>query len=327
MSGHIPVLRDAAVAALDPKPGETHLDATFGGGGYAHAILDRGADVIAVDRDPAAIARAQALATAFPGRVEIAPGAFSVVIAALAESGRRIDGVAFDFGVSSFQFDEAERGFSFRFDAALDMRMGDGGFSAADAVNRLSDEALAQAIYAYGEEPASRRIARAIIAARPVRRTVELAALVEKALGGRRGAKTHPATATFQALRMLVNDELGEIARGLSAAEQILKPGGRLAIVAFHSLEDRLAKSFLTSRTGGDGEGSRHRPPTLKGPPASFALAARKSMKPSEAEIAANPRARSARLRAATRTSASVMPAFDWTDPAPMARRAWESLQ
>lgn len=306
--GHVPVLRDEAVAALQPRAGATIIDATFGGGGYARALLDKGATVIALDRDPAAIARGQALVAEFPNHLNLIETPFG----AMAERVRDpVDGVVFDLGVSSFQLDEPERGFSFRFDAPLDMRMGATGPTAADAVAGLSEAALADVIYHYGEEPGARRIARTLVAARaeaPIETTARLAELVERALGGRRGAKIHPATRTFQALRILVNDELGEVARGLAAAETLLRPGGRLVVVSFHSLEDRLVKTFLTARAGGDGGGSRYRPdaPAVRAP--SFTLPTRKSVAPSATEAQANPRARSAKLRLAIRTEAAARP-------------------
>jgi 16S rRNA (cytosine1402-N4)-methyltransferase len=239
------------------------------------------------------------------------------------------DGVVFDLGVSSFQLDQAERGFSFQTDADLDMRMEKEGPSAADAVNRLSEAALAELIFRYGEDDESRRIARTIVQARaerPIARTLELANLVERAVGGRRGSRTHPATRTFQALRMLVNDELGELARGLSAAEHALKPSGRLVVVSFHSLEDRMVKQFFVERAAAGGRGSRHAPETRDERAPSFALERRRSITASEEEVAANPRARSASLRWATRTDA---PAWDDLEPpalAPRAEAEWKKL-
>jgi 16S rRNA (cytosine1402-N4)-methyltransferase len=240
-----------------------------------------------------------------------------------------LTGIVFDLGVSSFQLDQAERGFSFQADAELDMRMEKEGLSAADAVNRLSESALAELIYRYGEDDDSRRIARAIVqarAAKPITRTLELAKIVEDAVGGRKGARTHPATKTFQALRMLVNDELGEIARGLTAAEAALRPGGRLVVVSFHSLEDRMVKLFLTERADARGRGSRYAPdlPAERAP--SFALERRRATAPSDEEIANNPRARSASLRWAVRTNA---PAWGELEPpalAPKAEAEWKKL-
>jgi 16S rRNA (cytosine1402-N4)-methyltransferase len=231
--------------------------------------------------------------------------------------------------VSSFQFDEGARGFSFQADADLDMRMEKEGLSAADAVNRLSETALADLIFHYGEDDDSRRIARAIVqarAAKPITRTVEFAAIVEKAVGGRKGARMHPATKTFQALRMLVNDELGELARGLSAAEQALAPSGRLVVVSFHSLEDRMVKQFLAARADALGRGSRYAPDLPPERPPSFVLERKRSTAPGDEEVAANPRARSASLRWAVRTDA---PAWGDLEPpalAPKAEAEWAKL-
>jgi 16S rRNA (cytosine1402-N4)-methyltransferase len=229
--------------ALALKAGGTYIDATFGGGGYSREMLGRAdCQVIAFDRDPDAITRGAALSESAKGKFTLQQGRFGDLAAP-----DLVDGVVFDLGVSSFQLDEGHRGFSFQADADLDMRMEKEGLSAADAVNRLSETALADLIYHYGEDDESRRIARAIVQARaaaPITRTLHFAKLVEDSVGGRKGARTHPATKTFQALRMLVNDELGELARGLSAAERVLKPGGRLVVVSFHSLEDRKRARF-----------------------------------------------------------------------------------
>jgi 16S rRNA (cytosine1402-N4)-methyltransferase len=237
--------------------------------------------------------------------------------------------VVFDLGVSSFQLDEAARGFSFQADADLDMRMEKQGPSAADAVNRLSEPALADLIYNYGEDDDSRRIARAIVQARaaaPIARTLQLAKIVEDAVGGRKGARTHPATKTFQALRLLVNDELGELARGLSAAERALTPGGRLVAVSFHSLEDRMVKQFLAARADALGRGSRHAPdlPPERAP--SFALERKRATAPSDEEVAANPRARSASLRWALRTAAPAWDELEAPSLAPRAEAEWRNL-
>lgn len=311
--------------ALALKGGGVYVDATFGGGGYSREMLAR-ADcrVIAFDRDPDAITRGAALAASAKGKFTLHQGRFGDL--ALEQP---VDGVVFDLGVSSFQLDQAERGFSFQADADLDMRMEKEGPSAADAVNGLSEAALAELIYRYGEDDDSRRIARAIVQARAagrIKRTLQLAKIAEDAVGGRRGARTHPATKTFQALRMLVNDELGELARGLSAAERALKPGGRLAVVSFHSLEDRMVKLFLTARADAQGRGSRHTPdlPPERAP--SFVLERRRATAPGDAETARNPRARSASLRWATRTDA---PAWDELEPpslAPKAEVEWAKL-
>jgi 16S rRNA (cytosine1402-N4)-methyltransferase len=324
---HAPVLLQEAVDAVAPKAGETIVDATFGGGGYTRALLEAAdCKVIALDRDPDAVARGRAFARLTPWRFEMREGRFGDLETLVPEP---VDAVALDLGVSSFQLDEPERGFSFRFDAALDMRMSRQGPSAADAVARLSEEALADAIWALGEEPASRRIARALVEARreePIASTGRLATVVEKALGGRQGARTHPATRTFQALRMLVNDELGELARALAAAETRLKPEGRLVVVSFHSLEDRLVKTFMTERSGGGGGGSRHAPERVSLHAPSFRLPHKKAVAPSEKELLANPRARSARLRVAVRTDAPSRGPLDARALAPVAAAEWTRL-
>lgn len=324
---HAPVLLEEAITALAPREGGVYVDATFGGGGYSHALLSAArCRVIAIDRDPEALARADGLLTSHPQDFQIRSGAFGAVNDLVREP---VDGVVFDLGVSSFQLDQAERGFSFRFDGPLDMRMSRDGPSAADAVAHLSEEALANALKYLGEEPQARRFARAITEARaeaPISTTARLAALIEAAAGGRKGAKIHPATRTFQALRMLVNDELGELARGLAGAEHILRPGGRLVVVAFHSLEDRLVKSFLAARSGAR-EGSRYMPEVQKGPAPSFSQPVRKGVGPGDGELAANPRARSARMRWAVRTDAAAFGALEEPTPAPLAQREWERLQ
>jgi 16S rRNA (cytosine1402-N4)-methyltransferase len=325
-SGHVPVLLKEVLDALALKPGEVVVDGTFGGGGYARAFLQAGALVIGLDRDPAAIARGHVLAKEFPGRLTLIEARFAQMAEKITPP---VDAVVLDLGVSSFQLDEAERGFSFRFDAALDMRMGGEGPTAADAVNKLSEAALADAIFHLGEDSASRRIARFIISARkekPIATTGELAELIQRAVGGRKGARTHPATRAFQALRMLVNDELGELQRALAAAEQSLKPGGRLGVVTFHSLEDRLVKTFLNTRAGAVPGGSRYAPEGPSGPPPSFALDNRKAIAPSPEEEAANPRARSAKLRWATRTAAPAWAAQEPEIIAPLAQQEWERL-
>lgn len=322
---HAPVLLAEAMDALALKDGGVYVDATFGGGGYSREMLAR-ADcrVIAFDRDPDAIARGAALAAEAKGKFTLHQGRFGDL-----SLDELVDGVVFDLGVSSFQLDQAERGFSFQADADLDMRMEKDGPSAADAVNGLSEVALAELIYRFGEDDESRRIARAIVRERaggPIARTRQLAKIVEDAVGGRKGARTHPATKTFQALRMLVNDELGELARGLSAAERALKPGGRLAVVSFHSLEDRMVKQFITARADAQGRGSRYAPdlPPERAP--SFTLERKRATAPSDEETAVNPRARSASLRWATRTDA---PAWDDLEPpslAPKAEAEWAKL-
>ncbi len=305
---HVGVLLAEVLEALAPAPGAHLVDCTFGAGGYSRALLERGARVTAFDRDPTAADFAVPLLAEFGDRFRLIPRRFSELEAGLAESGGPApDGIVFDLGVSSMQLDRAERGFSFMRDGPLDMRMGGEGPSAADLVNTAPEEELARVIWAYGEERRSRRIAGFLVRRRgeaPFTRTLDLAAVVERALGGRRGAPTHPATRTFQALRIAVNDELGELAAGLAAAERALGESGRLVVVTFHSLEDRVAKAFLTERAGRTPGGSRHLPAAAAGPPPSFALLRSGALAPCEAEARANPRARSAKLRAAVRTSA-----------------------
>ena len=294
---HIPVLLDEVVAALAPAPGERIVDATFGAGGYTRAILATGAQVIAFDRDPDAIAAGRA---ADLPSLTLVHSDFSALEAALDAP---VDGLTMDIGVSSMQLDQAERGFSFQSDGPLDMRMSQEGASAADFLNTADEEAIADILYHYGDEPKSRRVARAIVAARPLTRTSELANVVRKALGHRPHDKKDPATRTFQAIRIHVNRELGELADGLAAAERVLKPGGRLAIVTFHSLEDRLVKRFLRDRSGNAPGGSRHLPQAEAGIAPSFEAVGR-AVRAGEAEVARNPRARSATLRTARRTAA-----------------------
>jgi len=311
MSGpHAPVLIAEVIQALSPGPGDVVIDATFGAGGYSRAILATGAEVIALDRDPSVQPHAQAVDADYPGRLTLVEAAFSGLSEAFADSGRtRLDGAVFDIGVSSMQLDQAERGFSFMRDGPLDMRMSSQGQSAADIVNTYDHGPLAHILKLYGEERQSGRIATAILRRRvvqPFSRTLDLAEVVERALGGRRGAPTHPATRTFQALRIAVNDELGELTAGLEAAERTLSPGGRLAVVTFHSLEDRIVKAFLTERSGNAPGGSRHAPVAIETRQPSFTLQFKGAREAGETELAANPRARSARLRAAVRTSAPV---------------------
>jgi 16S rRNA (cytosine1402-N4)-methyltransferase len=324
---HAPVLLSEAIEALNLRAGGVYVDATFGGGGYSNKILEAApCRVIAIDRDPEALTRATRLLTAYPQAFHIKQGPFGAVEDLVGEP---VDGVVFDLGVSSFQIDQAERGVSFRFEGPLDMRMSRDGPSAADAVAYLSEEALANALARLGEEPQARRFAKAIVRARaetPITTTSALAALIEKAAGGRKGAKIHPATRTFQALRMLVNDELGELARALTGSEHILKPGGRLVCVAFHSLEDRLVKSFLAARNGSREGGSRHMPEASPGPAPSFSQPIRKGVSPSDAETSVNPRARSARLRWAIRTDAPALDDIEIAPLAPIAQREWERL-
>ena len=302
---HISVMLPEVLAALRAQPGETIIDGTFGAGGYSKAILDTGASVVAFDRDPSA--RKFAAPLDGTGRFRLIDDRFSAMADILGEGS--VDGVALDLGVSSMQLDEADRGFSFMRDGPLDMRMGADGPTAADLVNTLEHADLARIFYVYGEERESRRIASFILRRReetPFSRTLDLADVIEKALGGRRGAKTHPATKSFQALRIAVNEELSELEAGLLAAERVLKVGGRLAVVTFHSLEDRIVKAFLAERAGKTPGGSRHAPPIAAGAPASFELIHNGAKQASDAESAVNPRSRSAKLRAAVRTAAPV---------------------
>ena len=306
---HVPVLLAEAIAALAPRDDGLYVDGTFGAGNYSRAILEAArCRVVALDRDPAAVRRGGALASQYAGRLTVVEGRFGDLEQILAKLGiTRVTGIALDLGFSSDQMDNPARGFSFRADGPLDMRMSSEGTTAADLVNTLSETALADLIYVYGEERHSRRVARAIVRARakaPIARTGELAALVRRVVPA--AGDIDPATRTFQALRMEVNDELGELERALAAAERLLEPGGRLAIVAFHSLEDRKVKDFLRARSGGTG-GSRHRPSQVSRAP-SFALLTRKPVRPSAEEIERNPRSRSARMRAAERTAAPAWP-------------------
>jgi len=304
---HQPVLLDEVVAGLAVQPGTTQVDGTFGAGGYTKALLGAGAGrVIAFDRDPTAIAEGASLVP--DPRLTLVHERFSRMDRALTERGLApVDGVALDIGVSSMQLDRAERGFSFAKDGPLDMRMSQAGQSAAEFLNNADEAEIARVLKDYGEEPRARSVARAIVAARPLTRTAELAAVIRKALGFRHGQKTDPATRTFQAIRIHLNAELDELEQGLRAAERVLRPGGRLAVVTFHSLEDRIVKRFLKERSGALPSGSRHRPVVAKGPAPSFEKVA-KPVAPSARELALNPRARSARLRTAVRTDA---PAWD----------------
>ena len=319
---HLPVLLPQILAAIHPRPGAFYIDATFGDGGYSRALLEAAeCAVAAIDRDPDAVARAAENMARFADRFEIWEGPFSS-LAELAINTRfyRPDAIVFDLGVCSSQLDEAERGFSFRSDGPLDMRMSKQGLSAADIVNQASEKKLADILFHYGEERSARRIARAICKARqnaPLTRTAELAELVRAQLPRAKPGQSDPATRSFQALRIAVNDELGEIKAGLLAAEKLLQPGGVLAVVSFHSLEDRLVKQFITSRTARQAGGSRHRPQAVL-PDPSFELAARRPITAEAAESEANPRARSAKLRVVRRTEAaplSDLPDWkpDWT--------------
>jgi 16S rRNA (cytosine1402-N4)-methyltransferase len=305
---HIPVLLRPLIEAVAPVSGRW-LDGTFGAGGYTRALLEAGADhVIAVDRDPSVFDMAKAWAGRYGARLEMREGVFSELDA----YGTALDGVVLDLGVSSMQLDQAERGFSFMKDGPLDMRMGQGGPSAADLVNTAREAELADILFHYGEERASRRIARAIIAARPISRTLELAEVIESCLPRAKPGQAHPATRSFQALRIAVNAEYTELYHGLMAAERALAPSGLLAVVTFHSIEDRMVKRFMAARSGATGRGSRHAPEAAYKPNA-FEQVTRKAIAPDDRELQDNPRARSARLRIARRTSApaGILPARD----------------
>ena len=305
--GHVPVLLQEVVQALAVVPGETHVDGTFGAGGYTAAMLKAGAGrVVAFDRDPDAI---EAGAKLVPDpRLILIEERFSQMDRVLSERGiGLVDGIALDIGISSMQIDQAERGFSFQADGPLDMRMSKSGLTAAEWLNEADEAEIARILRDYGEEPRARSIARAIAAARPIERTAELAAIVRRAAGFRPGQKADPATRTFQAIRIHLNAELDELEEGLAAAERSLKPGGRLAVVTFHSLEDRIVKRFFRERSGGSPATSRHRPVMVDPIEPTFERVA-KPVSPSEREVAANPRARSARLRSAIRSAAPARP-------------------
>ena len=301
LTPHIPVLLRPLLEGVKPVSG-VWLDGTFGAGGYARGLLEAGADrVFGVARDPAVFEMAADWAGQYGGRLVLKEGTFSDLDVL---AGEPLDGVVLDLGVSSMQLDQAERGFSFMKDGPLDMRMSQSGVSAADLVNKADEAELADILFQYGEERASRRIARAIVAAReevPFETTLALAAVIEKCLPRAKPGQSHPATRSFQALRIAVNDEFGQLVRGLEAAERALKPGGKLAVVSFHSLEDRVVKRFLQARSGGGGGGSRHAPEKVA-EPARFDLTPRRAIRADKAELAVNPRARSAILRIATRT-------------------------
>ncbi|APX11849.1 16S rRNA (cytosine(1402)-N(4))-methyltransferase RsmH [Tateyamaria omphalii] len=296
---HIPVLIDAILRECAPVHG-TWLDGTFGAGGYTRALLGAGAEtVIAVDRDPLAFELAGDWAGAYGDRIVMQPGVFSK----LDEYGQGLDGVVLDLGVSSMQLDRAERGFSFMQDGPLDMRMSQDGPSAADIVNEADESVLANILFQYGEERASRRIARAIITARPITTTLELVGVIEKCLPRPKPGQSHPATRSFQALRIAVNNEYDELYQGLMAAERALKPGGQLAVVTFHSVEDRMVKRFMTARGGRQANANRYAP-EVEAAPAPFELRSRKAIGPDKQELEMNPRSRSAKLRVAVRTDA-----------------------
>jgi 16S rRNA (cytosine1402-N4)-methyltransferase len=312
MSGHLPVMLNEVLRTLAPRDGGCYADATFGGGGYSAAILQAATCTVwAIDRDPAAIARGAALAARFPGRLHLMEGRFGEMVALLAGAGvTALDGVVMDLGVSSFQLDEPGRGFSFRADGPLDMRMGREGPTAAELVNHLPEAEFAELLLAFGEERRARRIARAIVSARqaaPITTTARLAAVI-RSVAPPDASGIDPATRSFQALRIRVNDELGEIERGLAQAARLLAPGGRLVVVSFHSLEDRIVKRFMQAAAGREPRPSRHDPSRLVASrePAvhGFRLLTPRPLRPTEGEVAANPRARSARLRAIERERA-----------------------
>ena len=300
---HVPVLVNEVIDALAIHAADTVVDGTFGAGGYTRAMLSAGAGrVIGFDRDPDAIKAGKALVP--DPRLTLIEERFSQMDRVLAERGiGLVDSIALDIGVSSMQIDRSERGFSFQLDGPLDMRMSKAGLTAAEFLNAADEAEIARVLRDYGEEPRARAIARAIVRARPVERTAELAAIVRRAVGYRQGQKSDPATRTFQAIRIHLNAELDELEQGLAAAERSLRPGGRLAVVTFHSLEDRIVKRFFRERSGGSPAGSRHRPELHDPTEPTFERVA-KPVSPTERELAANPRSRSARLRSAVRTSA-----------------------
>lgn len=312
-AGHAPVMLDEVLGHLAPRASGVYLDATFGGGGYAAAILRAASCTLwAIDRDPEAIARGAALAAQFPGRLHLIEGRFGEILALLAARGvTALDGVVLDLGVSSFQLDDPARGFSFRGDGPLDMRMARHGTTAADLVNTLPERALADLLFELGEERRARRIARAIVAARaaaPIATTGQLAAIIRSVVPPDRSG-IDPATRSFQALRIRVNDELDEISQALDQASRLLAPGGRLVVVSFHSLEDRVVKHFMAEASGRAAAPSRHDPAGLaQRPAAAFRLLTPRAQRPAEAEILRNPRSRSARLRAIERLAYALPP-------------------
>ena len=299
---HVPVLLRPLLRAVSPVKG-VWLDGTFGAGGYSRALLEEGADkVIGVDRDPLAFDMASEWASDYGPRLELVQGVFS----RMDEYGSDLDGVVLDLGVSSMQLDQAERGFSFMKDGPLDMRMSQSGESAADLVNESSESELADILYLFGEERASRRIAKAIVRERsvePITRTLRLAGIIEGCLPRSKPGQSHPATRSFQGLRIAVNNEYGELFEGLMAAERALKPGGQLEVVTFHSVEDRMVKRFLQARSGSEGRANRYAPEAEVAKP-QFELFSKKAIGPDDQELDENPRSRSAKLRVARRTDA-----------------------
>ena len=303
---HIPVLLGEVLSGLAVAPGSRQIDATFGAGGYSRALLEAGAEVIAFDRDPDAIAAGQALVAEAEGRLTLIHAVFSSMGAEIEARGLApVDGLTMDIGVSSMQLDQPERGFAVQADAVPDMRMSQEGETAAEFLNTADEEAIADVLYHYGEEPRSRRVARAIVAARPIDSTLQLATVVRRALGHKPHDKKDPAIRIFQAIRIHLNRELDELEQGLTAAERLLRPGGRLAVVTFHSLEDRIVKQFLRTRSGSQPAGSRHLPQAASGPAPSFETVGR-ARRATDDEVARNPRARSATLRVAQRTAAAA---------------------
>ena len=297
---HVPVLLGPLLRAVAPVGG-VWVDGTFGAGGYARGLLAQGAQrVIGIDRDPSVFRMARDWAGEYGDRLRLTEGTFSDLDRL---AGEPVDGVVLDLGVSSMQLDQAERGFSFLRDGPLDMRMGGDGPTAADLLNSAPEAVIADVLYLYGEERASRRIARAIVAARPLTRTGQLSDIVAGCLPRPKPGQSHPSTRAFQAIRIWVNDEFGQLVAGLAAAERALRPGGKLAVVSFHSLEDRIVKRFMQARSNSAGGGSRYAPEVAQDPPA-FTLPFRRAIGPDEQELAANPRARSALLRVGIRTDA-----------------------
>jgi 16S rRNA (cytosine1402-N4)-methyltransferase len=313
LARHTPVLLHRVLEVFQPKDGARYIDCTFGAGGYTRAFLESAnCDVLALDRDPHAVRDGQSLVSHYGKRLKLLQAHFHDLMTMAEKAGfAPADGIVFDLGVSSMQLDEAERGFSFMRDGPLDMRMSAKGPSAADVINRCEEQELAEILFKLGDEKRSRALARAIVrrrAVQPIARTGELAELIADVLKRSRHESKHPATRSFQALRLFVNDELGELVSGLAAAERILRPGGVLAVVTFHSTEDRIVTNFFAERKGRRKKPSRHMPEAPAGPPPSFEPLTRKAIEPDEAEIGVNPRARSARLRAGKRLEAEPIP-------------------